>query len=101
MARDIEINWDSVEPARSRLRAMAARVSQELASFSSQAHVAGGGDVTALSSAWASLVDELALGVEPALRQCPHCGRSILREAVRCRYCMKNSPALAKEETRT
>ena len=89
MKPDKEINWDAIEPARSRLRALVAAVAREVQSVDGQAQ---GGAATSLSFAWTSLVAELDLGAEPTLRECPHCGRAILRRAVRCRYCMKRSP---------
>ena len=96
MARNNEMDWDAIEPGRSRLRALVTRISQELAELESKAGPTpsdGADGLASLSLAWSSLVVELALGTEPALRECPNCKRSILRAAVRCRYCMSRSPA--------
>jgi hypothetical protein len=89
----IEVNWDAIEPERSRMRVLAARVEVALDGLREEQ----GDRVQALSrlvAAWADIVGELALGVEPSLRTCPHCNRSILEVAVRCRYCMERSPAV-------
>lgn len=40
-----------------------------------------------LRSSWSSLVDLLALGPEPELRFCPHCGSVGMRAATRCGTC--------------
>ncbi len=84
------MNWDVIEPGRSKLRSLVARVNHELENVERQSQ---DGRADGLSLAWTSLVAELALGTEPALRECPHCRRSILDAAVRCRYCMSRSPA--------
>ena len=86
----IEMDWDAIEPARSRLRWLVAQVTRELEDVERGAE---GRQIEGLSLAWSSLVVELALGVEPALRECPHCRRGILQAAVRCRYCMSRSSA--------
>ena len=83
-----ELNWDAIDPARSRLRLLVASVAREVELVDE----ANPGEAKALSSAWARLVAELDLGVEPLLRDCPLCRRSILRAAVRCRYCMGRLP---------
>lgn len=44
-------------------------------------------DDAALLSAWAALVDFLALGPAPELRACPYCGASGMRDASRCGAC--------------
>jgi hypothetical protein len=40
-----------------------------------------------LSSSWAELVDLLALGPAPELRECPACRHSGMRDATRCGHC--------------
>ena len=84
---------DVLDPPRSRLRALVAAVDKHVADLSSQ-------DVTneaaqSLKRAWLDLSKAMALGDEPALRNCPNCRRHILREATRCRYCMAHSEAHA------
>lgn len=86
--------WNSVDPARSKLRAYAASVEREIVELG----VAVGGtphaaQVGAVTRAWRQLADSLALGEEPELRACPHCGRAVVRDATRCRYCMRSSAA--------
>ncbi len=81
--------WDAIDPTRTRLRVLVAHVESTIAGL----QTAEGNDKQALERAWASLVVGLDLGREPDLRSCPACGRSIIRAAVRCRYCMKSSPA--------
>lgn len=78
--------WDGLDPARSRLRALAAHLEKEVLGLASPA---GHG----VLEAWRALSAALALGTEPVLRKCPHCRRGILSEATRCRYCMKQSDA--------
>jgi hypothetical protein len=80
--------WDGIDPVRSRLRALVAHVEQALVGLAP----AQGHTKQQLEQAWANLVSALALGDDPKVRPCPSCGRSILRVAVRCRYCMKFSP---------
>ena len=89
--------WDGLDPARSRLRVLVARVDAGLVRLgSSQSDQALGGEIRALAESWQDLVGALALGEEPELRSCPHCHRQVLREASRCRYCMRQSaPAKA------
>jgi hypothetical protein len=41
----------------------------------------------ALRASWAALTDLLALGPEPALRDCPSCGKSGMRNASVCGFC--------------
>lgn len=86
--------WDGVDPARSKLRAFAARVEHELVQLG--ADVGGTPHSTrvgAVTLAWREFAGILALGEEPELRACPHCRRKVLCEATRCRYCMRSSAA--------
>jgi hypothetical protein len=43
--------------------------------------------VDRLVRSWGRLVDFLALGPAPELRDCPHCGASGMRAATRCGRC--------------
>jgi len=81
--------WDGIDPIRTRLRVLVAHVESTIAGL----RTAETDDKQALERAWASLVVGLDLGREPDLRTCPSCRRSILHAAVRCRYCMRSSPA--------
>ena len=40
-----------------------------------------------LLASFADLVDQLALGPEPEVRECPVCGHTGMRAATRCGYC--------------
>lgn len=95
MAANIDHNADPAEAARSRCRTLIARIDHELAELDARTARDGSGRLTTLMGAWTDLVGELDLGAEPSLRRCPHCQRSILAVAVRCRYCMSRSPAEA------
>jgi hypothetical protein len=90
----LNIKWDTIEPSRSALRLQAARVDRELSRLGDEEQI-GPQKLAGLIEAWAGLLDSLALGPEPALRECPFCQRSIVKAAVRCRYCMKRSAATA------
>jgi hypothetical protein len=88
-------DFDVLDPPRSKLRALAASVERHVAELGAgQAQTA----VQDLGIAWRALSNALALGPEPSLRGCPHCGRRIPHEATRCRYCMAHSPALKPAE---
>jgi hypothetical protein len=50
---------------------------------------AAGGDMTALLSSWAKLVEFLALGPAPELRACPYCGGIGMQAATRCGICWR------------
>jgi hypothetical protein len=41
----------------------------------------------ALHAAFAELVEQLALGPEPAVRECPVCRHVVMRAATLCSYC--------------
>lgn len=90
--------WDGLDPDRSRLRVLVARVDAELGRLSTpqRADPQRERDVTALTQHWRDLLGALALGEEPALRACPHCQRRVARAATRCRYCMRQSAAGAE-----
>ena len=48
-----------------------------------------------LRTAWADVVNALALGPAPELRDCPSCGEVGMRAATRCSRCWSALPALA------
>jgi hypothetical protein len=60
----------------------------------------GSPDVSALKTAFAKLVDVLALGPEPETRDCPICGRKGMRDATVCGYCWSKTPPQASHEHR-
>jgi hypothetical protein len=45
-------------------------------------------------AAWIKMVDVLALGPEPAVRECPVCGEIGMRAATRCVRCWSSLPVL-------
>ena len=96
MAVDVDRDADPAEAARSRCRTLVALIDSELAELQDRSATDGSRDLAKLMGAWTDLVAQLALGAEPQLRRCPHCRRSILAIAVRCRYCMSHSPADVK-----
>jgi hypothetical protein len=92
---------DHAEAARSRMRSTISAIDDELARLSGKA--GGGVDNTAtreLRAAWASLVDQLALGPEPERRACPVCGRLGMRQATVCGYCWTRLAPLPAEGAR-
>jgi hypothetical protein len=54
---------------------------------------AGASEANDVRSAFRALVDHLAIGPEPETRACAACGRSIMRDATRCKYCWATSAA--------
>ena len=51
---------------------------------------------SALRAAWATLVNTLALGPAPALRECPSCGQVGRSAATLCGYCWIRLPPSAE-----
>ena len=80
---------DSVPDAkRSRLRATIAAIERELARFPSElTNDNGATPAESLRASVADLVGQLALGPEPAYRQCPACMRVGMRVATVCGHC--------------
>lgn len=68
------------------LRTLVAKIESELASAT---------PAEALRAAWTEMVEILALGPPPELRQCATCGNSGLRAATRCMYCWSSLPLLS------
>ena len=64
--------------ARSRLRATIAAMEREAALLAGS---------ESLKASLADLVDQLALGPEPDVRDCPVCGEIGMRAATVCSYC--------------
>ena len=86
-----------VEAERSRLRATVARIESELSGLPRKAAAGDGNAPTsALAAAWADLVEQLALGPEPELRECPVCGHVGMRAATLCGYCWTKMTPAAK-----
>ncbi len=62
-----------------------------------EALVAAPGSPAGLPEAWDRLTAALALGPRPERRKCPFCGKSGMRDAIRCGYCWRALPAPADD----
>ena len=56
--------------------------------------VAGSAPSEELRVAWRQMVEVLALGAAPELRECPHCHEVGMRAATRCSRCWSALPPL-------
>lgn len=65
------------------MRPLVEAVGHEVARLSAN----GDGGAAALERHWGALVEFLALGPAPELRECPRCGVSGMRAATRCGSC--------------
>jgi hypothetical protein len=75
------------DAARSRLRALVATIDTEISRLPSPIIPDDSKPTNELSASWADLVELLALGLEPAVRECPVCKHIGMREATRCGHC--------------
>jgi hypothetical protein len=76
------------DAARSRLRATVVTIEREIAHLPGQeADDNGRSPLNRLLASWNDLVEQLALGPEPEVRECPVCGHIGMRAATRCGYC--------------
>ena len=73
------------DPRRSRLRATVASIEAAM----SLLPVESGPGRSDLAAAWKDLVDQLALGPEPAVRECPACHRICMWNATACGHCFR------------
>lgn len=78
-----------IDPARSRLRATVEKIGQQLAALKSAGAEAadGKGPHQDLLASFDDLVQQLALGPEPEVRECPTCGAVGMRAATLCGSC--------------
>lgn len=76
------------------LRPIVEAVDREMARLYAKGDV-GGAKPTALLSSWARLVEFLALGPPPELRECPYCGGVGMRDATRCGSCWRRLEPIA------
>jgi len=74
------------DPHRSRLRATVARIERQISSLPRWV-IDDESSRDSLLAAFGDLVEQLALGPEPEVRQCPSCGHTGMRAATRCGYC--------------
>ena len=75
------------DAAHSRLRATIATIEREISCLPKQATDDGGSPANRLLASWTDLVDQLAMGPEPAVRECPVCKHIGMRAARLCGYC--------------
>jgi hypothetical protein len=76
------------DAARSRLRAMVATVDSEIVRLTLPVTNADGSSVpNDLRASWDELVEQLALGPEPLVRECPICHHLGMRAATVCGFC--------------
>jgi hypothetical protein len=92
-----EAPFNPSESDRVSLRIVVTDIERELASLTREAPAAEHRlAIDALIASWARLVELLALGAAPELRQCPRCGNSGRRAATRCGHCWSPLPPLAE-----
>lgn len=76
------------DAAHSRLRATIATIEREISCLPRQVpDDDGGSPPNRLLASWTDLVDQLALGPEPAVRECPVCKQIGMLAARLCGYC--------------
>ena len=81
------------DAARSRLRATVATIEREISRIPRQVTSGDGGSPPdSLRASWTDLVEQLALGPEPEVRECPVCRRIGMRAARLCGYCWTTLP---------
>ena len=72
---------------RGRLRPLVATIDREMSRASEMDERENNRATRDLRSSWAKLVELLALGPAPDVRECPVCRRVGMRDATRCAYC--------------
>ena len=85
------------DAVRSRLRATMATMEREIARLPRQvADADTTSPMNGLLASFADLVEQLELGPEPEVRQCPVCKQVVMLAATRCGYCWtKMTPSTA------
>ena len=84
---------------RSRLRETVAKLGREISRVPRA--VTDDGDRSAsngLLGSFRDLVEQLALGPEPEVRECPICGHTGMRAATRCGYCWTSLTPLGERD---
>jgi len=77
----------TADQARSRLRATLTTMEREIADLTRRITIDERDPTCGLAASWRDLVEQLALGPEPELRQCPVCGNVTMRKATLCGHC--------------
>jgi hypothetical protein len=72
---------------RSRQRVLVDKMNQKLAALSAQEPTSNAVVMSEVLLLWSELVAILALGPEPEVRECDHCGCIIMKEATICGSC--------------
>ena len=85
MSEDLE--RDLPRGLRGRLRPIVATIDREMSRTSQTDERENNRPTPELRSSWAKLVELLALGPAPEVRECPVCRRTGMRDATRCAYC--------------
>ena len=81
-------NSNIPQATRSRLRAIVSTLEREISRLPAESGADGNSSPpSALTTAFTDLVQELALGPEPELRECPVCKHKGMRAATVCGYC--------------
>jgi hypothetical protein len=95
-----EAPFDLSQNGRAGLRVVVSDIERELSCLAREAPAAQHRTaLEGLTASWAKLVELLALGTAPELRECPRCGHSGMRAATRCGNCWSVlSPAPASNE---
>ena len=90
------IDVHGLNSSQDRLRETVAAVDHDVAALSRSESDAHAGEYQRLSTSWAELVDELALGPAPRLTPCPVCGHDCRIDATVCGFCWtKRAPTTA------
>jgi hypothetical protein len=87
------------DAARSRLRAIVATIDREISRLPRQVTTDDSrSPPNGLLASFTALVEQLALGPEPKVRQCPVCKHIIMRAATLCGHCWtKLSPPTERD----
>ena len=75
------------DAARSKLRATVATIEREISRLPRQIADDLRSPPSGLRASFADLVEQLALGPEPEMRQCPDCKHVCMRAATLCAHC--------------
>jgi hypothetical protein len=88
---------------RGHLRALIATIDRGMSQSSVTLESRSNQPMDEIRSSWAKLVELLALGAAPEVRECPACHRFGMRDATRCGYCwttLSPLPVSASVDTR-